>query len=100
MTLTAIKCAPNGDCFIRYQDPNNPTVNQNYAKVTANGGRLQFAFNDPRAGTVFIYSAFAESAVPEPSSLILFGTAIAAALIGTRMLRVRKACNSPEPDEG
>jgi hypothetical protein len=73
LTLTGLSCEGDNytDCFISYQDPNDPTVN-NTESVSVVNGSLQI---DDGFGN--IYAAFSESPIPEPTSLILLGTVIA-----------------------
>lgn len=83
ITLTAISCDAKGNCKIKYQDPNQPKVQQMADLVK---GKLQFTGlpGSKYAGTVDITAQFSESPVPEPSSLLLIGTVIAGSAYGLR----------------
>jgi len=73
VTLTGI--GPGGNS-ITYLDPNNPTNVFTAALTTDTNGYLSFTWNNnnnaPQAG-VEIYEAWAESPIPEPTSLVLLG---------------------------
>ena len=78
LTLTAVKCDDQGKCSIRYQDPNDPKVEQK-ADLTNTNGKLTFTGvpGSKYAGTVTITAEFAESPVPEPATLLAIGAALA-----------------------
>jgi hypothetical protein len=86
--LTDIKCDANGNCSIRFQDPNDPTVEQKVNLFTFPGtNKLGFAYNGTNW---FMRSALAESPVdhsktPEPTSILLLGSAVS--LVITRKTR-------------
>jgi hypothetical protein len=70
--LTDIKCDANGNCSIRYQDPNDPTHEKSADLFKSKvNGELLFLYN---GSPVEIRSAIAESPVPEPSTLLLVST--------------------------
>ena len=66
--LTDINCDANGNCSIRYQDPNDP--NEKSANLFKSGltGELLFLYE---GSPVEIRSAIAESPSPEPSTLLV-----------------------------
>jgi hypothetical protein len=74
MTLTEVSCdATMLMCSIRYQDPNNPTVNQPSTPITVMNNMLLFT-NVPGSnymGQVKITAAFSESPIPEPASVLM-----------------------------
>ena len=90
ITLTGFSCTAPTDCIMTYQDPNSPTAQQ--TTQVFGGAKLVFEGlpgTDPGrfARTFFtIDAAFSESPIPEPSSVILLGTGIAA-MIGNWMRR-------------
>jgi hypothetical protein len=79
MTLTEVSCDMAMNCSIRYQDPNDPTVNQPSTPVTIMDGMVMFT-GVPGSGypelTVTIEAAFAESPIPEPATIVLLATAV------------------------
>ena len=83
LTSTAVMCDASDKCSIRYQDPNAPKTNQPFTMLTVNRGRLQLTGvpGSGFKGSVFIDAAFSESAVPEPSSILLVALGSLGALI-------------------
>jgi hypothetical protein len=78
MTLTEVSCDMNNACSVRYQDPNQPAVNQASTPITVNNGMLMFT-GVPGSGfakPVTITAAFSESPinVPEPSTIVILAT--------------------------
>jgi hypothetical protein len=72
LTLTGVFCDMAMNCGIKYQDPNQPTVEQD-TLVSPMNGMLMFTGvpGSGFAGTVTITAAFAESPrVPEPSTIL------------------------------
>jgi len=89
LTLTGIGCtgANYTNCSITYQDPQNPALNQNTAIAgTGPGGSLSFNYD---GSAVFIDAAFAESPVPEPSSLVLIAIGIAGLIWNQRRAKAK-----------
>lgn len=80
LTLTGVGCADHvyTDCYIKYQDPNNPgTEYQLNINPTGPSGALQLTGVLGDGGvTLTITGAFAESAVPEPGTFVLLGGAV------------------------
>jgi hypothetical protein len=86
LTLTEVSCDMAMNCSIRYQDPNQPLVNQPGTPITVMDGMLQFT-NVPGSGhmgVVTITAAFSESPVPEPSTLLLLGSGLAVLVVWRR----------------
>ena len=82
LTLTGITCDAVGNCSMTYQDPNSPATPQS-AALTLVDGSLQFSDlpGSGYTGTFSITGMFAESPIPEPSTLLLVGGGLLGLLV-------------------
>jgi len=102
IVLTGITCTTPGGCVIMTQDPNTPRTQQVQQLLQGTGGDLEIQ-GLPGTGAPYllddfeIYAAFAESPIPEPTTLLLLGTGMAGLLWRRRASEKRTATRLREP---